>query len=249
MTPIKSFKNKTKHSSGLEFSSPVIQNVLDEYKQMLLGTRKRFSKEFFAKASDSAAEEHLFAIIKYLIENILIWTPEEAYQYLTVGILNKFKINNILISKAVFPKTLHGSKTQFLIEKLYGYSELVKGKQHYKDTFLECLKLKRDLPKNFFSGIDGRDRAIACLKIMINREFVVTNISELYYFFSTKKINVLLRTYNLQKCCESHFENPLQFLHFSLSEKQRSSFLYNAHRFLNEHKKELSHYFDTYVKK
>lgn len=134
------------------------------YKKILSGELKTFSPYFF---NVKYRKKRLKTLIKYLIEDILHFTPEEALKNLNIKIFKEYKLVSILkyIEK---PVELEKSDLSYVV--FYAYPELCKYSQ--KDLTVNFYKKvlsgeKRNFPKNYFlDGIKGEERAKYCIQYL-----------------------------------------------------------------------------------
>lgn len=208
--------------------------VIIEYENCLIGKNKTISQSFFPY-DDYANEKIALRIMKYAFETYLGWDPFALRDHLTKDILKKLKLTQ-LIRYISFPPELNSKKDFFyIIWKLYpqtiNFSENDLILKVYKN--LLSGKIQR-FPKEFFTGIYGLERARLCLQYMIEEYIQVSSIEELYELFSSENIITLLEKYKLRSICEDSFLDPLEFLHYSLPEKQKSEFLYNFYIFMRK---------------
>ena len=71
------------------------QGLLNEYDEILLGKRRKFSSMYF-NFSDSTNELMALSVIKYAIEHYLKWKPNEAYNMLTKKVLKQLHLSSLL---------------------------------------------------------------------------------------------------------------------------------------------------------
>ena len=222
------------------------KELIEQYEEILLNQRKKFDCYFFSKAVASQAETNLLILFKYFIENIMKWTSEEAIMYLDDNLAKQFKLFDLFKYIAI-PENFHNEKYMYILSILYPKIFKYDEKQIILKTYKNILKKGEKIPKNFFYGIRGRERACLCLAYVINTYFYVTDIKILYKDFFSQNINSVLKKYSLYECCKQHFQSPLQFLHCTLPDEQKDTFLFNYYRFMQNNEKELSFYIKKYI--
>lgn len=134
------------------------------YEKILNGELKSFSPYFF---SPLYRKKRLTNLIRYLIEEKLKITPEEALQNLNVKILKEYKLYNIIkyIDK---PVELEKNDVSYIV--YFAYPKLNPPSQ--KELTIEYYKKllnnkKKSFPKNyFFDGLAGEKRAEYCVKYL-----------------------------------------------------------------------------------
>lgn len=225
----------------------MINESLLDYEQILLGQKKTFSsnknyEEDNTVVNTTAYEQKIaLDIIRYSLENILDWTPEQIYTNLTPEILEKLKLKP-LIKKIKFPVELDSEKDLFYIAcLLYPNKYQINFKELCVYLYEKILKNKiSKLPKGFFALKDGEYRGILCLRYAVNKFLNFKNINEYYDFFASPKANNFLREKRLIAACELHFLSPLDYAHKALLPYQRNNAIYLYYKFSNEFSKKVS---------
>lgn len=137
---------------------------INTYEKILSGELKSFSPYFF---SPLYKKKRLKNLIKYLIEEKLKITPEEALKTLTTKTLKEYKLYNIIkyIEK---PVELDKNDISYIV--YFAYPSLNPPNQ--KELTIEYYKKvlsnkKKSFPKNyFFDGLLGEKRAKYCVKYL-----------------------------------------------------------------------------------
>lgn len=161
------------------------------YEKILSGELKTFNPYFFNKRY---RKKRLITLIKYLIEQKLQITPEEALKTLNVKILKEYKLFCILkyIEK---PVELEDNDVSYII--YFAYPNLNPPSQqeltiaYYKKVLN---KEKNSFPKNYFlDGIAGEERARYCVR------YLCEEVLKLKEEDIPKKLTLeVLREYNLK---------------------------------------------------
>lgn len=134
------------------------------YEKVLSGELKTFSPYFF---NMRYRKKRLTTLIKYLIEEKLGMTGEEALTKLDKATIKKYKLQCILkyIEK---PVELEKNDLSYIV--YYAYPEL--NPPTNKELTLEYYKKvlnqeKRNFPKNYFSdGLLGEERSVHCVRYL-----------------------------------------------------------------------------------
>lgn len=207
------------------------QELILEYENCLLGKTVTIPKYYFSYAQESNARIAL-SIMQYAFENYLRWDPFTLRDQLNMRIMQKLKLKLLIkyipfppelnpktdlfyIVWKIYPKTIHFSETDLILKI---YTQVLSG------------ELQR-FPKEFFTGIYGMVRARVCLQYLIEQYMTVNDIEELYRIFASKQGTTLLKKYKLFSVCESSFDNPVEFLHYSLPQQQKDDFLDSFYQF------------------
>ncbi len=219
-----------------------MKNLLIEYEMYLLDKIDAFPEYHFKDTGTFAIEQTITALIKYVVEDVLKWTPEDAYILLNWNVLTAFKLDDLIDRYINFiPGMNEKEKCKFLICKCYP------SKYHF-DTKKNILRIYDDIlsskkakwNKKFFNGQEGAIRACICMQAAINRYLYGKSIEELYAYFAkyyqgTKFINDV----RLKKAYEKLYHLPIDFFHYSLPKSQRNYFLYNYYKFMNYYNQQL----------
>lgn len=228
--------------------------LIYEYEQILLGKKKNFSSILFnnsqfsnpcdkttviKKRKDTESnQKNALIIFKYAIEKLLCWTPKEVETYLTYDILEKLKLCPLL-QYLYFPPELSKTKdVNYIAHLVYPNIIHVDEKKLCIQAFRKILlsPKSKDFPKDYFLNAEGFIRASICLQYIINNYIMPSNIQQLYSVFSIKDdVDEILDHYKLLQPCYTLFDNPIDYLHYSLPETQRSSFWYNFYKFQYEY--------------
>ena len=205
--------------------------ILD-YEEVLLGNQKTVSSAIFY--SDAVGNEKLaLNIMKYAFETYLRWTPIELYDWLTPEIMERLKPTQLL-SYVRFPSELEPTDLFYVVWKIYPqqthYSKEDLILRVYKKMLADQIK---KYPKEFFTATEGVDRAIICLRYLIENYIPLRNTLQLYALFSARG-NTLLKKYKLLVPCKDLFGTPLVYLHESLPKNQCNNTFYLYCRFLQE---------------
>lgn len=207
-----------------------------EYEQILLGKKRTFSAFLFGITEDEDTKNAL-DICRYALENILKWDPEMTRDYFDKDVATRLKLLPA-IEHIAFPPELNPEKDFFyVIHRLY--PQLVRfdtkqARMHLYEALGRKDSGKKHFPKGYFQGPQGAARAADCLLYVINNYCTYDSIEDLYAFFgNTSRANHFLKQYQLYLPCNSLYEYPIDFLHASLSQKNRINFLHEYYHFIN----------------
>ena len=138
--------------------------AITAYEKILNGNQKTFSPFFF----DIRYRKHrICQLVRYLVEEILKITPEEALTKVDLEVLKKYKLN-CLLKYVEKPVELEKEDCSHLI--IYAYKWQVRNPTTEELTislYKKVLAGERKFPKNYFlNGIRGEDKAKICLKYL-----------------------------------------------------------------------------------
>ncbi len=219
------------------------KNLIAEYEETLKNPLADKVAPYYFRGADSHAELCTVTLIKYAIERILYFTPSEAVALITPDILNKLKLTPMINQYVRFPAGLpEDRKITYLVYLCYPKKVSFSMKEWYKEVFENVLKApekgkKNAFPKDFFTGKEGLNASCVCLQHVITTFLDVDSIEELYHMFGNPDIiNPLLKKYRLAGACKTlHYNDPIEYLHYSLVDEQKDYFLF----YFYEYKKQL----------
>ncbi len=186
-------------------------------------------------------------VVRYAIENILHYTPQEAAKFLTFDILDKLKlkdaIEHFLVDECNYipSRKIADESTQIKALLALCYPKVIKfdRKKFILDVYEKSLGVQgSSLPKNFFQNkMFGEMAAYTCMLYVISRFLIrkYKTIEGCYEAFACPaKANRILKDYKLTKAADVYFsKSGLDYFHYSLTEAQRDEFLYRMHKFNN----------------
>lgn len=211
-----------------------IKTLTIEYENILLYSyeNRNISNAYFS-GDKKSKEKKVIALCRYLIEEILHWTPQEAKDYLNWSIIKKFQLDTLILKFLKFPPGIIPETDIFYLVHLCYPNEIPFNKKNYVlKIYTTTLNGDGRFPKEFFDGFDGICRACICLRYALSRYYVYMSKEELYELFGvSKNANAFLKKYKLQSACKNLFDMPVDFLHYSLPEEQKDEFLHQYYRF------------------
>lgn len=177
-------------------------------------------------------EQAVLHIIKYVIEELLELTPEEAYTRLNKNILDETHLSSLIESYIKIPKDIDiYNDFDFLLTKIY--PEKISYNPYEKMITLYNKILsgeKPKFPKNYFSAENGKEKAEYLLLYCIDKNIPLSGDSSTYdlynLFHNTRKINAKLKEWKIKDVQERISISPLAFLHDALPENVRNDFFY-----------------------
>jgi len=203
--------------------------AIERYEQFVLGKRR-------ISLNGSKAEKEIAAkcIIHYIVEDLLGWSAADAEEHMTQEIVSSLNIDKVF-------KYIH-FPPDIIIEKDLDYIACLAYPEHNYDVKKQILRVYRRIlrglddrfPKKIFDGSHGREKAAVLLNEFINTNFVVSSIDDLYAIFSDMpKINYEFKKAKIFAAAKKLYSTPLDFLHYSLSEDERDTFLYGFYQYCN----------------
>lgn len=204
-----------------------------EYEKILLGKQKLFSRAYNEKG---VPENMVLPLFRYVFGDLLGWTPEMVRDYMSFELLEFLKLDK-LVKHVNFPPELKKEKdTFYLAAKMYPKQVRYSHKYIVVYVYEDVLNKRRaKFPRNFFENYKGYENAIICLNHAISKIPVMT-IRELYdYFRNKKKVLRFLKEMKLYDFyMEAGYDYPIDYLHDSLSAKDKDEFYYRYCKFLDD---------------
>lgn len=211
------------------------ETAIKKYEDLLLGT----NTHFYMSGSDAEKEQAALIILRYIITDLLGWTPQEAMEGIPKHVAEKMHIPKLMVY-IQYPKDID-DKTDYDYAVYKAFPNEVK-----YDAKKKIIKLykrvmsgdKNKFPKNYFSeGKGGRLRAkyILINAIDTNLPIQQKEVTELYKLFNdADMIKKCLKEWKLTSVCKTLYDgNPLNYLHEALGESDENEFLYNYYTFKN----------------
>lgn len=209
------------------------KEIIYEYEQMLLGKKKNIDSEIFC-FNEYGNEKLALEIFRYAIEDIMHWSPIDAYHGLNEKYINLLKLKHI-VRYIRFPAEFDSDKDfYFIVSRLYPDKIKINVKERTLIMYQQLLSGEiKKFPKRFLEGRDGEMRAAFCLKYAIQNYGLFENIEDLYRAFSCSEGNEFLRKVKLYLPCTTLYELPIDFLHasFPQKEQEKNEFIYTMYRF------------------
>lgn len=209
------------------------KEIIYEYERVLLGKKKCIDSDTFCY--DECGNEKLaLAVFKYAIEEIMHWTPREAYQGLNRRIIDLLKLRQLIKFVRFPPEFDYRRDYYYIVSKVYPDTIKISVKQRTLIMYQQLLtgEIKK-FPKRFLEGRDGEMRAIFCLKYAIRNCGTFESVEDLYKAFSDNDGVRFLKNVKLYLPCTSLFDYPIDFLHATFSEEEQAynQFIYSMYRF------------------
>lgn len=209
--------------------------LIHAYDELFLGHTERLSLSFFDQHAPINNHRLALELFRYVVETRLRWTPSETRDYLSMEIVTLLFLRPVL-RYVRFPSGMIPEKNLYYIAwQLYPKTRNKTKTEVETDTYQMFLDEKiYKMPKDFYSGDKGMERAYNCLIYAINTYLHLPNddLFSLYEFFATNECVSFLGEMKLMKVCRSLRMTPLVFLHKALKPSQRSDVLFSYFSFL-----------------
>jgi hypothetical protein len=220
-----------------------IETFCREYDDILLGNKNSGSTLLMSRRHGNKVTDD---ILRYVFEYYLGMTHTDVRDRLTLDILKSLKLMPF-VKRIPCPEELDENKDLFYIAyRLYPETRTANAADLVKKVYFEVVDGKRDkYPRLFFDSAGGWARAKICLLAMIGEYLPFSDIGELYAFFADERKAVeTLGKRKLLTPLRDMFETPLEYLHESLPERQKSEYRYAMHTDPNFEPEDWQEYWD-----
>ena len=213
--------------------------LIFDYENLLLGRAQRFTEGLITDEETLESRRKKAGFIwRYAITYYLKWTPLEAVHYLTADIVEKLMLNRLYKKMEIDPERMIFDDYRFVLQ--YAFPGEVKydiGLEAF-EVYQRCFRTGRwrnsteeyKLPKKFFYGPEGEQRANAILNNLVSLYLGDKTTEELYDKFSRKpSARKWLREKNLGEPLMQIYDNePLEFFHAAMDETHKDDLFYYA---------------------
>lgn len=220
-------------------------SVVFEYEQILLGNAEVLNQSIQNSDNDVSITQRdreyaVIVCLKYVIEDLLHWTPEDAMRNLTEDLLVMFKLRPQLdktrFRKLPISAILRNAYNDRGFERtvvLYDYMQTA-GLGEFKND------QKPRIAKNLFIGQEGKRALHIIMCYLINNYMSDESPKELYDFFGNdRRAAKWISKYKLELAKDVNKINGLKMFHFYGPEDKRDDFFYYSKLIENSCNEEL----------
>lgn len=192
-----------------------------------------YSKARREKLVESYKEHEALKVVKYIINYILCWSPQEAADHMTKEIFEKTHLSEmtkyIAYPKDIDPDTDYAWLIKRAFPKDVNYDISTQIRKLYEK--IQNGEIKR-FPKKVFYDHNGSLKLSILLNDFISTNIPSSSIEDLYIIFSDQaKSNKMLKKANLYYAYKDFYDTPLEYLHESLGIYQ-DNFLYSYYQLM-----------------
>lgn len=216
-------------TSNITLSENTQHILVYEFHEVASGKLVRIDPYHFREKTEKAQEEMVLFLIKYLIEDILHWTPLMARSSLTMDILKEWGLGR-LVKKIKLPADFRlPEDTYYIVKKIYPAAIALNAQDVYIQTYNRVLKSPTNgrFPKGYFLDTNGKSKACVLLKYAIENKLSASSISELYAFFGSNRCTEFLAENKLDLPRRLLFKTPVEYFDLVLPLSQRNPLLFN----------------------
>ncbi len=191
-------------------------DILYEYNDLLLGNITTLSR-YFWRMDQKHIHELILCVLKYVFEELLHWTPGDVRDRFNDDVIDFFKLRPLL-ERVMLPGEIDPNKDFFFYAHLL-YPDVVKFDERelslkiYKERLLG---VRSKFPKEYFKGIPGEQRALECLRWIVNQKLLFKEKKDMYVFFDSSEGSNFLKEACLSQYCANNYDTKVDFLQASL---------------------------------
>ena len=201
---------------------------------------------FYGPEPGGANEKKALACIRYALEKILEWDPEESILKFDDYIIRIMKLDKI-ITYIDFPVEVPYGNPRYILSLLYPDKIYLDQEKLVEEVFrsvLDSAKLKsegkidrlKQFPREYFSGTEGFKRFCFCIKYLIENYKPLSTVEELYEFFDSSKGKKMLYEFRLKVPADQFSIDMLSVIRYITRDEEDSDLYFSYFSF----KKELS---------
>ena len=188
---------------------------------------------YFAKGSIVDTENEAKSVLKYVVEDILGWTPQQMLNGLNKDVVSAFKLEPVL-SAFILPEYAKTTDYELYAALLYPKvidqsPETMTVIRRYRESLDPSSRKK--LPHGFFDeGPDGLERLRICLGYLISSSDEIVSIEDAYALFGGPRFREFSRRHNrIEEVISRHWQSPLDALHDVLPDSEESDLWYHVY--------------------
>lgn len=181
--------------------------IIERYKRILTGEQKRFSPYEFEDIQ--YRKQKVQMVLRYAIEKVKNWTPEQARQELSMRDVKDLKLH--LVREFIEPPIeAKPEDVYYMVEYAYPYLPRPAEEEKVLWVYQEVLQgVRRHFPLHYFQSIRGEERAKICFEYLCKNMLNIHDIKELPKIFGkTEQAYALLRKYRLKILVDTLFFSP-----------------------------------------
>jgi len=185
--------------------------ILERYKRILDGKQKRFSPYEFEDIQ--YRKRKIQMVIRYAIENVKKWTPQQAREQLSLKDVKELKLH--LVREFIEPPIeAKPDDVYYLVEYAYPYLPRPTEAEKVLWVYKEVLQgIRRHFPLHYFQSVKGEERAKICFDYMCQELLQIKDIREIPAMFKkTETAYTILRKYKLKILVDTLYFSPFDLV-------------------------------------
>ncbi len=204
-----------------------------DYENSLIGANKDIGiYNFYGAESGGANQQRAVTCIRYVLENVLQWTVEEAIQKFDNYMITLMKLERV-VDFIRYPDEVRNRDPRYILSLVYPERVHLNLETMVLDIYKDVLAHEAQFPREYFAGANGFYRYCICLQYLITHYHPITSLEELYNFITSPEGKRFLMEYRLKVPAEQLEINPLDCL-YELTKENEFSTLYYCFYMFNE---------------
>ena len=207
--------------------------LIVEYEDTLIDKLQHVDLCNFYEPGSAINERMALGVIKYVIEDVLRWTPDDAVQKFDSYMIKLMKLNKF-VNYIEYPIEVSKGDTRYILSLLYPNKIELNSQQLVEETYKNVLDNdnSKQFPREYFIGGAGFQRFCICFKYLIENIKPFNNIKSMYDYFNSAEGKRLLGQYRLKVPADQFFININDVLHYITRNESESDFWYAYYTFL-----------------
>lgn len=185
--------------------------IVERYKRILSGEQKRFSPYEFEDAQYRKQKVQL--VLRYAIENVKNWTPEQARRELSLKDVKDLKLH--LVKEYIEPPIeAKPNDVYYLVDYAYPYLPKLSEEERVLWVYKEVLAgIRRHFPPLYFQSVKGEERAKICFDYMFYELMGENDIYVLPQIFGkTERAYSILKKHRLKILVDTLYFSPFDMV-------------------------------------
>lgn len=212
---------------------------LSEVREILLNKRQHYSADFMNRDTGGAT---IYEALRYIFEAFLEWTPTQVRDDLNAEIIRLFKMESLIRRIPCPPELDRDRDFEYVAWYLYPETKTCTQQDLAIKVYHRLIngEISR-FPKGYFDGtIKGWYRARCTFQCMLIEYLPpFPNMDAMYAYFAGIQGREAIKKYKLSVPLRELYESPLDYLHDSLSSKQKDEKLYRKYKNIQQQRRGL----------
>lgn len=208
--------------------------LLNEYDQVLIGKRDKIPA-LNPLTDEGTNERYALAVFRYVIEDLLGWSPEDAVKFFTYDVAVMMKVSDML-RYIRFPEDFTQEDAEYVVWLLYP-TQVRPDRTKYRLRAYQAVLDGGKYPRDYMAGNEGEERAKTCFLEAVEksaRPFV--SVRDMYRYFASPEGARFIRAQRLDTLREMYYAGALEYLHASLSWEQARDLYYFYYYYSREYR-------------
>jgi len=214
-------------------------NILIDYEDSLIGRTPYVDpSNFYGPNAGSANERLALLCIRFAIEKILKWTPDDAVKYFDSYIIRQMKLDK-LVSYIDFPIEVEYGNPRYILSLLYPRKVRMTQRSMAESMIKTVLNSTegKQFPREYFVGGIGFQRYCYCLKYLFDTSCPCDTLDDMYEYMDSPAGKAFLGRCRLKVPAEQYNINIHQAIRYITQDHPDSELTFAYHEFLQQWRK------------